>query len=219
MQVYRIDISSWTASFRFPNMISGYQPSLRVPPISTICGLISAAAGRPIPPTDFGFAYIFRYEMQAVDLETIYQFGSSGKRSLSAKSNVIRREFLAQTHLTLYVDQAEIATFFKQPYYPLLLGRSGDLATVDQIDKVVLEPREQLNLAGTVVPFKGHRLAAPIQALPTHFTDTMPRCNIGTQPFYLLDWQRRGIYKLEKNGWHEPDMEWDLYWYSPDMFV
>lgn len=219
MEVFRVDISSWTASFRFPNMISGYQPSLKVPPISTVFGLLSAAAGRPVSPTEAGFAFLFRYEMSAVDLETIYQFGTSGKRSLQAKSNVIRREFLAGTRLTLYLDSAEIAAHFKQPYYPLLLGRSGDLATVDNIQQVTIEATDKLDLAGTVVPFIGHTLAAPIQALPTHFTNTIPRRNVGTQPFYVLDWQRRGIYRLDKPGWRDPERDWDLYWYSPDNFV
>jgi len=45
MKVYRIHVTSWTASFRYPNMISGYQPTLSAPPLSTINGLISAAKG------------------------------------------------------------------------------------------------------------------------------------------------------------------------------
>ncbi len=45
MKAYRIHLTSWTASFRYPNLISGYQPSLVVPPLATIYGLISAAAG------------------------------------------------------------------------------------------------------------------------------------------------------------------------------
>jgi len=36
MKVFRIDITSWTASFRYPNLISGVQPTLEVPPLSTI---------------------------------------------------------------------------------------------------------------------------------------------------------------------------------------
>ena len=45
MNVYRIYITGWTASFRYPNMISGFQATLPVPPLSTIIGMSSAAKG------------------------------------------------------------------------------------------------------------------------------------------------------------------------------
>ena len=45
MEVFKIEITSWTSSFRYPNLISGFQPTLEVPPLSTILGLINAAAG------------------------------------------------------------------------------------------------------------------------------------------------------------------------------
>lgn len=216
MKAYRIDLTSWTASFRYPNIISGYQPSLRVPPISTIGGLISAAAGQYMSPGGFEFAYIFRYQCSAVDLELIYQIGADGN-PFKAKSNVIRREFLVFNQLSVYIREKQLAKCFHSPYYPLLLGRSVDLASVSSIDEIELKEVEALDLAGTAVPFSGHRLAAPIQALPTHFSEDIPRRNIGTQPFYLLDWQRRGTYKLQKNGWRDQELDADLFWYTPEM--
>jgi CRISPR-associated protein Cas5t len=219
MQVFRIDLTSWTASFRYPNMISGFQPSLRMPPISTIWGLISAAVGEIVPPTASAFAYVFRYESVAMDLETIYQIqGDKVKPTLIAKSNVMRREFLAFASLALYLRSERLAQAFQAPYFPLLLGRSNDLASVRGIQQLELQSRESLNLGGTVVPFLGHRLAAPIQALPTHFTADFPRRNRGTQPFYMLDWQRRGNYRLQQAGWLDPETETDLFWYEPEFF-
>ena len=215
MKVYRIEISSWTAGFRFPNMISGFQPCLRVPPISAVCGLLSAAVGRLVPPQEFEFAYVFQYESTAIDLETIYQFGLQGKPTLrNVTSNVLRREFLTSAKLTLYLKNQSFVEALKMPYYPLLLGRSGDLAGVRCISEVDLEPVSELNLAGTVVPFVGYRLAAPIQALPTHFSADFPRRNLGTQPFYLLDWRRRGSYQLDTDGWHDSESGFDLFWYD-----
>ncbi|KAA3661475.1 MAG: type I-B CRISPR-associated protein Cas5 [Calditrichaeota bacterium] len=218
MQVFRIEISSWTASFRYPNMISGFQPTLRVPPISTICGLVSAAAGRLVTPKEFEFAYSFRYDCTAVDLETIYQFGLQGKPSLrNVTSNIMRREFLAMNRLLLYLNNRELAMAFNKPYFPLLLGRSGDLATVDSISQIELQAVKELNLAGTVVPFLGYRVASPIQALPTHFSNDFPRRNLGTQPFYILDWQHRGNYPLHHRGWHDTEHEIDLFWYDREV--
>jgi len=219
MKVFRIDLTSWTASFRYPNMISGFQPSLRMPPISTIWGLISAAAGRMASPAQHDFAYVFRYESVAIDLETIYQIqGDKGKPTLAAKSNIMRREFLAFNSLSLYLRDEQLAQAFQAPYFPLLLGRSSDLASVESITAVDLQQVESLSLAGTVVPFAGYRLAAPIQALPTHFTESFPRRNVGTQPFYLLDWRRRGTYQLSMTGWNDPELESDLFWYDQSIW-
>ena len=57
MKAFRIHITSWTASFRYPNLISGYQPSLVVPPLSTVFGLFSAAVGDYVP----GQKFLYRY--------------------------------------------------------------------------------------------------------------------------------------------------------------
>jgi len=198
-------------------MISGFQPSLRVPPISTIWGLVSAAAGLTISPVSHEFAYVFRYESTAIDLETVYQFGEQGKPSLRAKSNVLRREFLAGTELFLYLTNEQLVAAFNSPYFPLVLGRSGDLASILSIKSLELQSVASVNLAGTVVPFKGYRLAAPIQALPTHFSEDFPRRNLGTRPFYLLDWQHRGRNLLEQPGWRDPELEFDLFWYDKSV--
>ena len=73
MEAYRIQLSSWTASFRYPNLISGFQPTLDVPPISTVLGLINAAAGKYVDYSLLTIGYYFEYGAKAIDLETIYQ--------------------------------------------------------------------------------------------------------------------------------------------------
>jgi CRISPR-associated protein Cas5t len=101
MEVFKIDITSWTASFRYPNLISGMRPTLEVPPISTILGLINLAAGSYLKHKDLKLGYYFEYEMEGEDLETIYQINGDfkfDKRTQQvqtiAKSNVISRKFL-----------------------------------------------------------------------------------------------------------------------------
>jgi CRISPR-associated protein Cas5t len=64
MEVYRIKLSSWTASFRYPNLISGYQPTLDVPPISTVLGLINAAAGKYVEYSPLLLGYYFEMEQK-----------------------------------------------------------------------------------------------------------------------------------------------------------
>ena len=73
MKFLRVIINGWTASFRFPSFISGFQPTLSVPPLSTIYGLLSAVKGELVTPNDVHVGFIFEYDSKAVDLETIYE--------------------------------------------------------------------------------------------------------------------------------------------------
>src|ERR1051325_2569432 len=104
MEVYTVDIRSWTASFRYPNLISGIQPTLEVPPLSTVLGMINAAAGNYLEYPKLTIGYYFEYAAKATDLETIYMIDSNkGRPTNNAKSNVIKREFLFDTFLRIYV--------------------------------------------------------------------------------------------------------------------
>lgn len=191
MEVYKIDLASWTASFRYPNLISGFQPTLEVPPLSTVLGLINAAAGSYQNYQKLLIGYYFEYEAKAVDLETIYQISSKdGKPSNNAKSNILNREFLFNAFLRLYVTDEQIVDYFRQPYYPLLLGRMNDLATVTNIQKGELLAVENADkVRGQIIPFTKNRLAGQIQALPKYFTDTFPRNNIGTEPYSIINFK------------------------------
>lgn len=188
MQVHIVDISSWTASFRYPNLISGVQPTLEVPPVSTVLGLINAAAGQYLNHRKIELGYYFQFEAKASDLETIYQIDSNnGRPTNNAKSNIIRREFLYNARLKIYLTDKNLADYFRQPYYPLVLGRMNDLATVERVTSVDLpEVDYSLRIAGQVIPFKENHLAGQIQALPKYFTDTFPRQNVGTEPYSII---------------------------------
>ncbi|MCK8494566.1 type I-B CRISPR-associated protein Cas5b [Spirosoma sp. RP8] len=190
MQVHVVDISSWTASFRYPNLISGVQPTLDVPPVSTVLGLINAAAGQYLSHQKLELGYYFQFEAKAFDLETIYQIDSNnGRATNNAKSNIIRREFVYSAQLKIYLTDESLADFFRQPYYPLVLGRMNDLATVDRITTIDLpEVVYSSCIAGQVIPFRENHLAGQIQALPKYFTDTFPRQNVGTEPYSVISY-------------------------------
>lgn len=189
MDVYTIDIESWTASFRYPNLISGFQPTLDVPPISTILGLLNAAAGDYIEHTQLQIGYCFSFGGKGVDLETIYQIDSNaaGKPNNNAKSNVIRREFLFDTKLRLYLTDVQLVNYFRSPSFAIVLGRMNDLATIRRIGQSQLTKIEQATqLSGQIIPFTGNRLPGQIQALPVYFTNTIPRKNLGTEAFSII---------------------------------
>ncbi|RQP11209.1 MAG: type I-B CRISPR-associated protein Cas5 [Chryseobacterium sp.] len=191
MELYSIDIRSWTASFRYPNIISGIQPTLEVPPISTVLGLINAAAGFYIEHEALSLGYYFEFQGKEMDLETIYMMDTAkGKPNNAAKSNVIKREFLFDNLLRVYTDDKKVADYFKSPAYPLVLGRMNDLASVDRT-KIVSRKLEKVenagNIRGQIIPFSNNYLPGVIQALPKYFTDEIPRRNIGTESYSVVN--------------------------------
>lgn len=189
MKVYRIKISSWTSSFRYPNIISGYQPTLLVPPISTVLGIINACSGKYLDYKDFKLGYYFDYQIKGEDLETIYQveLSDKGGPKKQMKSNVIKREFLFNNRLFIYLTDESYIKYFEYPYYQILLGRSNDLATIESIDTLEMEEIKNAEMIkGQIVPFTHYRLPGILQALPKYFTDTIPRNNLGTEAFSVI---------------------------------
>ncbi len=222
MEVCRIKLSSWTASFRYPNLISGFQPTLDVPPISTVLGLINSAAGHYIEHSKLVIGYYFEYEAKTTDLETIYQIelktSKSGQYpSNSTKSNVINREFLYDCRLYIYIQDSNIKEYFRNPYYSLVLGRSSDLVTVESIEEIDLAKNQiPCNIKGQVIPFTGNYLPGEIQALPKYFTNTIPRKNIGTEPYSIISHLSNNIGSTELTAYTDNinENEIDIYFHE-----
>lgn len=198
MKAFRIKLNSWTSSFRYPNLISGFQPTLEVPPVSTVMGLINATLGRYLENCDVELGYYFDFKMKATDLETIYQIKSNDKNfpDNSVKPNVIQREFLYDCQLFLFLVNEDLVTCFRQPAYQLLLGRSNDLAGIESIREVELHEVNNARIGGQVVPFKGNYLPGQIQALPKYFSNTIPRKNLGTEPYSVISYNNPVDSKL-----------------------
>lgn len=175
----RVKLKSWTASFRYPTFQSGYQPTLPVPPLSTIQGILSAAKGEIISFDEVPFVgYVFISEGKGVDLERIYALGDPG-------TNVLKREVLLDNTLYLYLPD-EWEKYFKKPKFQLLLGRSSDIATVEEIKQIELEKRENVPVGGTIVPVSAG-LPGIIHALPVEFDySTIPRRAKFVKPFTIL---------------------------------
>ena len=206
MKVIRVHITGWVSSFRNPLFISGFQPTLSIPPLSAIYGIITAAKGEWVTPHDVSLGFVFHSSGKAVDLETVYE--SSGK--LDAKSNINRREFLVDPELYLYTPEMKLKEAFQRPCYPLLLGRSSDLATVKSIDEIELENRSKTIYRDTLLPFPDEQLHGQVQALPTHFTAEIPRRPCGTRAYCLI------TEKIKYRGdvLHDPEMDWGVYLYE-----
>ena len=203
MKVIRVHITGWVASFRNPLFISGFQPTLPLPPLSALYGLLTAAKGDWVTPYDAAIGFVFQSTGKAVDLETVYEF--AGK--LDAKSNINRREFLVEPQLYLYTPEISLKNALERPQYPLLFGRSSDLATVKSIDEIELENVSETTYQDTLLPFPDAQLYGQVQALPTHFTAEIPRSPCGIRAYCLI------TERIEYRGdvFHDPDKDWGVY--------
>jgi CRISPR-associated protein Cas5t len=196
LDAVRIEVRAYTASFRLPGMM-GYQTTSPVPPPSAIYGLIAAACGREVTPEEAWIAYRFSYEARASDLEKIIFFGEGGPKwetKMSAPaSGVLTREFLWNPLLTLYLPRGEIAQAFRHPFYPLLLGRSQDVAYVSDWRETQLEPIEEAPLSGVLLPFpvQHANLRSRLASFPTFFTVEAQRRARAVKPFHIVDYTRK----------------------------
>lgn len=230
MEVYRINITSWTASFRYPNIISGVQPTLEVPPVSTVLGLMNAAAGQYIEHQRLKIGYFFKYEAKGEDLETVYQFkGVKNSKTKQFKkdqynnfvvanknitSNILLRHFLFNNQLSIYLTDNQLIDFFRSPFYQLVLGRSNDLATVESIEKInLIAKTEAVKIRGQVIPLNKHFLPGQIQALPKYFSNTIPRKNLGTEPYSIIS-HKSPVSSSRLEVFYDEENDVDVYFHQ-----
>lgn len=188
MEVLRATIRAMTASFRYPMFMVGYQPTYRVPPISTVYGLLSAAKGEKVYLQDLQIGYDFVAEGRGLDLERIHIYGDAKKtRPVTFQgTDVINREFLYNCTLTLYLTDMRFREYLKRPRYNLLLGRQSDLAWVEALDPVTLIEQESVEIQNTIVPFTGD-IPGQVVSLPSDFTDEAERRPLRVMPYCIVD--------------------------------
>jgi CRISPR-associated protein Cas5t len=176
MDVARVRLMAPFVSFRYPHFLVGRQPSYDMPPPSTIYGHIASAAGELIPPRSLRFSYTFSFVAKGGDLEHQHVIGPYPPEKLArAESANFRawrrthglsvggsvqptlREFLFGVELTLYLHPPALAKAFRAPVFPVVLGRSQDLATVVSVEELALEEAEGAYFDATLLPFSWRR--------------------------------------------------------------
>ena len=202
MKVLRVCIKGWTASYRFPPFVMA-QPTLPVPPLSTCYGILSAAMGKLATPKDTSIGLVAPFKATARDLEKIYQVNAEGKIE---QKNIIDREFIYETELYLYLSNTLLRQYFREPRYPILLGRSYDLAYVKEAKVIDLADTSESNYQFTLLPFPLKGVAAPISALPVYFTEDIPRRPAIVKPFYVISKETvtlrgEGLQTDVEKGW------------------
>jgi len=167
MKVLRIELEGLTTSFRYPHFLVGRQPSYRMPPPSTIYGLICSAVGEWIEPKGINFGYYFTYKGIGDDLEHIHlavmsvskkfdkEFGYI--KNLEAEVNPIKREILLAPKMILYIDIPNKLDYlyksFYSPKYPIILGRSQDLFSCRKVEIIDLKNSEEGYIEKTLLPW------------------------------------------------------------------
>lgn len=225
MKVLRVHIIGWVSSFRNPLFISGFQPTLPLPPLSALYGLLTAAKGDWVTPHDAAIGFVFQSNGKGIDLETVYEFeetlgpgvkinkrqsGLGSSRvlyTMRMNPNIKQREFLVEPQLYLYTPEIWLKEVLERPQYPLLMGRSSDLATVKSIDEVELENKSETNYQNTLLPFPDEQLHGQMLTLPTHFTAEIPRRPCGTRAYHLVTER----IKYRGDVWHDTEKNWGVY--------
>ena len=203
MEVLRVEIHAMTASFRYPMFMVAYQPTYNVPPISTIYGLLSAAKGEKVNLTDLRIGYDFVSEGTGTDLEKINVYGDEKKTKPTSfiGNDIVRREFLYDCRLMLYLTDLTFEKYLKCPHFNLLLGRQSDLAFVKKIEKITLIKKENVEISNTIIPFTGD-VPGQIVSLPSDFTDEAERKPLNVKTYCIVETPQtinQGYFDLDRN--------------------
>ncbi len=188
MDFLRVEIRAMTASFRYPMFAVSYQPTYKVPPISTIYGLLSAAKGEKVSIYDLSVGYDFISRGNGVDLEKIWEYGGEKKtKPVSCiGSNILEREFLYDCTLNLYISDLNFRKYLENPRYTLLLGRQSDLAKITKIEEVELIPKEKAEVSNACIPFDG-KVPGQIVSLPSDYTDEANRKPVEVKTYCIVE--------------------------------
>ena len=188
-------------SFRYPHLHVGRQPSYPMPPPATIYGHVCSALGDWESPESIRFAYSFSHAGTGHDLELLHMTAvGSGRldkkwghvRNIEVQTNVLPRQILLHPKLTLYLDAGDKTEFwtsvFRSPNYPVLLGRSQDLAAYRSVDIVELEQSEFGYLENTLLPWMMRdRLPYGTTFQMPKFIDPRARQSVTWDRYVVLD--------------------------------
>ena len=160
----------WTATFKMPLFYSNSGtksviPTLKLPPYTTIIGMLGNIVGRDLEPSEimrFGFFLEYQYDKDNVDFERVKKFAiKDGILKESEETpNPARREFIVRPTLHLYLENIELfEPYFFEPFNIPCFGRSQDLAWFDtlpngkQFEIIDAQKVESGMVEKTLIPF------------------------------------------------------------------
>ncbi len=224
IKVLRTVVETMTTSFRYPRMVVGKHLTLPVPPVSTILGFLSAAAGKQITLEDTFVGYIFQADARFEDLEQFYQL--EVEKPLVSRSNILKRQQFYMCQLILYTS-LNMRPHLERPHHPVFLGRSTDLAYIHDPEEIVLEQRTQVERLGKTAlpaamlqpkPVMKSVLPAPafnanhglVMSMPTSWTDEHVRRPIHVARYFFVD----HFFRHDNPHfpvWYDPEKDWGVW--------
>lgn len=145
----KITMEGTVTSFRYPHFTQGFQPTYEMPPPSTIYGHICSVLGRFLSEEErkqIRFGYCFRHSGRFIDYKEHLHFDDP------IQPFPFDRELLFEPRLTLYLTGLDLEAAFRNPYYVAVLGRSQDLMTYTQIERVSLQQADIGYFEHTLLP-------------------------------------------------------------------
>lgn len=180
MEVLKILAEGLTTSFRYPHFMQGVQPTYEMPPPATIYGHVCSTLGNWVDPEGVQFAIHFSFQARFEDVEHTHILEpSSGNlkgtrlpKVLEGEVNPFNRGLLFRPRLVLYLNRPEWAEGFRNPRYPVVLGRSQDLFTYSQIEVITLQESNRAYLEHTLAPYRlARRTGMGVVVLMPRFLD------------------------------------------------
>lgn len=161
MQVLKVVGEGLVTSFRYPHFMQEIQPTFDMPPPATIYGHICSVLGDWFDPAGVCYAIHFSFQTKFQDIEHTHILshatgklpGSKIPKVLEGSVNPFNRDLLFKPRLTLYINRPEWVHAFRNPKYPVVLGRSQDLFTYTQVEVIELKERDHAYLEHTLAPY------------------------------------------------------------------
>jgi len=138
-----LDVSALTASFRVPEQHT-FQPTLPLPPITTLIGWMGAALGLPFEEViafkkehEIGFGVTGSHEGEMRDLWKYVKI-----KERETLRDVLIREYITDVKATIAIGAPDkgvihmIEAAFRDPSYALTLGTSDDLVKIRRVSDV-----------------------------------------------------------------------------------
>ena len=190
MKALHIRLEGFSASFRYPLIISGTQLSTPVPSYSNLLGMMSACAGMALRPEDTGrIGFEFRCKSHDLEIERKDRWEVAGNRlqpvSKKTVPRVLRRvtasmfeempqgvgwrQVYWEPQLDLFVQNVDLQGIFVNPSATPCFGRSQDIAWIICVREVELEPVEAGSIGPTLIPYPNQIFLAMLFACPTGF--------------------------------------------------
>lgn len=195
MRVLKIVLEGTMTSFRYPHFMLSVQPTFPLPPPATIYGHICSALGEWVDPQGITFAYHFTSAGAGEDMEHIHVLsaatgklpGRSEPKVLEGNVNPFTRHVLLFPKLVLYLNQPDWLEAFRSPRYPVVLGRSQDLACYTSIEIIDLEQRSEVYFEHTLLSYQmATQTAAGVVALMPRWLDYARRRQPNFERYVIL---------------------------------